>query len=183
MWCAPANRKSRCSAEDTVRRYKSLAQVERAFRSLKGMDLRIRPIHHRTEDHVRAHILLCMLAYYVEWHMRRALAPLLFDDEELRQDRPRRDPVAPAESSASAQAKKICPAYRRRLAGAKLPHSLAQPGHALPQHLPDPCRPERRHLPAVDRAHAAASPRASASRPVARNRNLAPCCSQIKSAG
>jgi len=99
--------KSRCSAEDTVRRYKSLAQVERAFRGLKGIDLRIRPIHHRTEDHVRAHIFLCMLAYYVEWHMRRALAPLLFDDEELRQDRARRDPVAPTESSASAQAKKI----------------------------------------------------------------------------
>jgi transposase len=98
---------SRCSAQDTVRRYKSLAQVERAFRSLKGIDLRIRPIHHRTEDHVRAHIFLCMLAYYVEWHMRRALAPLLFDDEELRQDRAHRDPVAPAESSASAQAKKI----------------------------------------------------------------------------
>ncbi len=98
---------NRCSAEDAVRRCKSLAQVERAFRSLKGIDLRIRPIHHRTEDHVRAHVLLCMLAYCVEWHMRRALAPLLFDDEELRQDRLRRDPVAPAEISASAQAKKV----------------------------------------------------------------------------
>ncbi len=97
---------SRSSAEDTVRRYKSLAQVERAFRSLKGIDLKIRPIHHRTEDHVRAHILLCMLAFYVEWHMRRDLAPLLFDDEELRYDRQHRDPVAPAQSSASAQAKK-----------------------------------------------------------------------------
>ncbi len=96
-----------CSAEDTVRRYKSLAQVERAFRSLKGMDLRIRPIHHHAEDHVRAHILLCMLAFYVEWHMRRDLAPLLFQDEELSQNRPRRDPVAPAECSASAQAKKM----------------------------------------------------------------------------
>jgi transposase len=97
---------SRCSAEDTVRRYKSLAQVEHAFRSLKGMDLRIRPIHHRTEDHVRAHILVCMLAFYVEWHMRRLLAPLLFDDEQLSRDRLRRDPLAPAESSASAQTKK-----------------------------------------------------------------------------
>ena len=96
-----------CSAEDTVRRYKSLAQVERAFRSLKGMELRIRPIHHHTEDHVRAHILLCMLAFYVEWHMRRDLAPLLFQDEELSQNRTRRDPVAPAECSASAQAKKM----------------------------------------------------------------------------
>ncbi|MDZ4063944.1 MAG: IS1634 family transposase [Coriobacteriia bacterium] len=99
--------KRRCSAPDAVRRYKSLAQVERAFRSLKGMDLRIRPIHHRTEDHVRAHILLCMLAFYVEWHMRRDLAPLLFQDEELSRDRTRRDPVAPAECSASAQAKKL----------------------------------------------------------------------------
>ena len=96
-----------CSAEDTVRRYKSRAQVERAFGSLKGMDLRIRPIHHHTEDHVRAHILLCMLAFYVEWHMRRDLAPLLFQDEELGQNRTRRDPVAPAECSASAQAKKM----------------------------------------------------------------------------
>jgi transposase len=97
---------SRCSAADTVRRYKSLAQVERAFRTLKGMDLRIRPIHHRTEDHVRAHILVCMLAFYVEWHMRRNLATLLFDDEQLSRDRLRRDPVAPAESSPSAQTKK-----------------------------------------------------------------------------
>ncbi|WP_321471366.1 hypothetical protein [uncultured Paludibaculum sp.] len=71
------------------------------------MDLRIRPIHHRTEDHVRAHILLCMLAFYVEWHMRRDLAPLLFQDEELSRDRTRRDPVAPAECSASAQRKKL----------------------------------------------------------------------------
>jgi len=94
------------SAADTVRRYKSLAQVERAFRSLKGIDLRIRPIYHRTPDHVRAHILLCLLAYYVEWHMRQALAPLLFDDEELPADRQQRDPVAPAAASASAQRKK-----------------------------------------------------------------------------
>jgi len=99
--------RNRCSAADTVRRYKSLTQVERAFRTLKGMDLRVRPIHHRTEDHVRAHIFMCTLAYYVEWHMRQALAPLLFDDEELPQNRRRRDPVAPAESSASAQHKKL----------------------------------------------------------------------------
>jgi transposase len=98
--------KSRCSAPDAVRRYKSLAQVERAFRSLKGIDLRIRPIHHRTEDHVRAHVLLCMLAFYVEWHMRKGLAPLLFQDEELSRQRWRRDPVAPAECSAATLAKK-----------------------------------------------------------------------------
>ena len=97
--------KSCYSAEDTVRRYKSPAQVERAFRSLKGVDLRIRPIPHLTGDHVRAHIFLRMLANEVEWHMRKALAPLLFQDEELGQDRMRHDPVAPAEASASAKAK------------------------------------------------------------------------------
>jgi transposase len=95
-----------CSAEDAVRCYKSLAQVERAFRCLKGIDLRIRPIHHRREDLVRAHVLLCMLAYYVEWHMRQVLAPLLFADEELDSNRRRRDPVAPPEPSASVQRKK-----------------------------------------------------------------------------
>src|SRR6266480_3625080 len=96
----------RLSAPDAVRHYKSLAQVERAFRCLKGVDLRVRPIRHRTEDHVRAHIFLCLLAYYVEWHMRQALAPILFGDEELDQDRQRRDPVAPAEPSVSVKRKK-----------------------------------------------------------------------------
>lgn len=95
------------SSEDAVRSYKNLAQVERAFRSLKGLDIRIRPIHHRTEDRVRAHIFICLLAYYVEWHLRQVLAPLLFDDERLATDRKRRDPVAPAEPSAAAKAKKV----------------------------------------------------------------------------
>lgn len=98
--------KERISAEDTVRHYKSLAHVERAFRSMKGIDIMIRPIRHSTEDHVRAHVFLCMLAYYVEWHMRKALAPVLFDDEELDGQRMRRNPVAPAKSSASAKVKK-----------------------------------------------------------------------------
>ena len=96
----------RLSAEDTVRSYKNLTQVERAFRSLKGIDLLIRPIWHHTEDHVRAHLFICMLAYYVEWHMRKALAPLLFDDEELDENRKRRDPVKPAKPSVSAKNKK-----------------------------------------------------------------------------
>jgi transposase len=95
------------SAADAVRGYKSLAQVERAFRSLKGLDLLIRPIRHRTEERVPAHIFLCLLAYYVEWHLRRVWAPLLFEDEELPQDRKRRDPVLPARGSESAEAKKL----------------------------------------------------------------------------
>jgi len=98
--------RERLSAEDTVRQYKSLSQVERLFRTLKGISIRVRPIRHRTEAHVRAHIFLCMLAYYVEWHMRQALAPLLFDDEQLATDRKIRDPVAPDEPSASARRKK-----------------------------------------------------------------------------
>ena len=99
----------RLSAEDTVRSYKSLAEVERAFRCLKGIDLLVRPIRHRTEDRVPAHIFLCVLAYYVEWHLRRAWAPLLFEDEERREERKRRDPVLPAQPSSSAQRKKHSP--------------------------------------------------------------------------
>lgn len=97
----------RLSAEDTVRSYKSLAQVERAFRCMKGVDLLVRPIRHRTEDRVPAHIFLCLLAYYVEWHMRRAWTPLLFEDEELPKERKYRDPILPATPSESAQQKKI----------------------------------------------------------------------------
>ncbi len=96
----------RFSAADTVRTYKSLSQVERAFRCLKGIDVLVRPIRHRTQARVPAHIFLCVLAYYVEWHMRRALAPLLFEDDDLPAARPRRDPVLQAQPSASAKAKK-----------------------------------------------------------------------------
>jgi transposase len=96
----------RLSAEDTVRSYKSLAEVERAFRCLKGVDLLVRPIHHRTAERVPAHIFLCVLAYYVEWHLRRAWASLLFEDEERWEERQRRDPILPAQPSESAQRKK-----------------------------------------------------------------------------
>ncbi len=98
--------KETLSAEDAVRNYKRLAVVERAFRCLKGIDLRVRPIWLRTEAHVRAHFFLCMLAYSVEVAMRRALAPLLCHDEELEQLRLTRDPVAPAQPSTSAKRKK-----------------------------------------------------------------------------
>jgi transposase len=91
-------------AADCVRNYKALANVERAFRSLKTIDLKVRPIHHRTADRVRAHIFLCTLAYYVEWHLREAWRELLFADTE-QQAKATRDPVAPATRSAAAQAK------------------------------------------------------------------------------
>jgi transposase len=96
----------RYSAADTVRTYKSLSHVERAFRCLKGVDLLVRPIRHRTAQRVPAHIFLCMLAYYVEWHLRRAWAPILFEDDELERARRHRDPIRPAAPTASATRKK-----------------------------------------------------------------------------
>ena len=92
---------TRMDAADCVRNYKALANVERAFRSLKTVDLKVRPIHHRTADRVRAHILLCMLAYYVEWHMREAWRELMFADID-QAAKATRDPVAPAQRSQQA---------------------------------------------------------------------------------
>ncbi len=97
---------SNLQAADVVRSYKQLTRVERAFRCLKTVDLLVRPIRHRKPDRVRAHLLLCLLAYYVEWHLRRALAPLLFEDEDLAGWQARRDPVAAAKPRESVQAKK-----------------------------------------------------------------------------
>jgi Transposase DDE domain len=110
-------------AATTVRSYKSLARVERAFRCMKTVDLELRPVFHWTAGRVRAHVLLCMLAYYLEWHMRQKLAPLLFDDH----DRPaaeaqRTSPVAKAEPS---------PAARRKAASK---HTAPMGGVVLPVH-------------------------------------------------
>jgi transposase len=96
------------SSQQVVASYKSLSGVERAFRSLKTVDLQVRPIHHRLPERVRAHILLCMLAYYVEWHMRQLLAPILFDDDDRAQAQAARASiVAPAQRSASAKLKAL----------------------------------------------------------------------------
>ncbi len=93
------------AAEAAVEAYKSLSGVERAFRTSKD-HLRVRPIHVYSENHVRGHVFLCMFAYYVEWHMRRRLAPLLFQDDDLVAVRARRDtPVEPAEVSDRAKHK------------------------------------------------------------------------------
>ena len=100
-------------AAQTVRAYKDLSKVERAFRSLKSADLKVRPIYHRRADRVRAHVLLCMLAYYVEWHMRQDLAPLLFDDHDpAAAERQRSSVVRKAKRSPAARAK----AARKRTA-------------------------------------------------------------------
>lgn len=88
-------------ADDAVRTYKKLSEVERAFRSMKTIDLEVRPIRHHLENRVRAHFFLCMLAYYVKWHMSEAWRPLLFSDEDL-DAKQERDPVAPAVRSDAA---------------------------------------------------------------------------------
>lgn len=108
----------RMEAAEAVRTYKALSHVERAFRCLKGDDLAVRPIHHRLEGRVRAHLFLCMLAYYLEWHLREAWRPLLFADEDP-QARATRDPVAPARRSRPAQRK----ASTRRLPDGTPTHS------------------------------------------------------------
>ena len=90
------------SAEAAVLNYKKLAEVERAFRTLKGVDLHVRPIRHRLEGRVKAHIFLSMLAYYVQWHMIQAWAPLTYKDETGLDERRERDPVAPAKRSKAA---------------------------------------------------------------------------------
>jgi transposase len=108
---------SKFSAADVVRSYKELAKVERAFRTMKSDDLAIRPIHHRLEDRVRAHVFLCMLAYYLEWHLRKAWAPLLFMDEDPKLAD---DPVTQATRSAEAVKK----AHLRRTKFGESAHSF-----------------------------------------------------------
>lgn len=110
----------RMDASQCVRNYKALANVERAFRSLKTVDLKVRPIHHRLADRVRAHILLCMLAYYVEWHMREAWRELMFADVD-QAAKTTRDPVAPAKRSQAAQDK----ASSKQLDDGEPAHSFA----------------------------------------------------------
>jgi hypothetical protein len=89
-----------------ISKYKSLAKVERAFRCMKTVDLSLRPIYHRNEDRIRSHVFICMLAYYVEWHMREKLRPVLFaDDDQESATAGRTSIVAPAQRSESAKRK------------------------------------------------------------------------------
>ncbi len=122
-------------AATTVRSYKSLARVERAFRCMKTVDLELRPVFHWTAARVRAHVLLCMLAYYLEWHMRQKLAPLLFDDH----DRPAAEDTAHVSGGQGRAVASRTPQGRQQTdraagrcgaAGAQLPHSAGRSGHA-----------------------------------------------------
>jgi transposase len=125
----------RLGTDDTVRSYKSLSQVERAFRSIKTMDLKVRPIHHHLENRVRAHIFLCMLAYYVEWHMQEAWRPMLFADEDQAAKKTR-DPVAPARRSEQAERK----AFNKRLDDGTEAHSFSTLLKALSTIVRNECR-------------------------------------------
>jgi len=111
--------KKRMKKEEVVRSYKDLSRVERAFRSLKSVDLLVRPIHHRLEDRVRSHIFLCMLSYYVQWHMIEAWRELLFADEDQKA-KSKRDPVAPSERSDAALEK----VFTKRLEDGSEVHSF-----------------------------------------------------------
>ena len=114
-------------AEDTVRAYKRLSRIERAFRSVKTVDLKVRPIHHYLPERVRAHVLLCILAYHVEWHMRQKLAPILLDeDDPAAADAARASIVSPAKPSPSA---------RRKAAGKRTPEGM--PVHSFRTLLDD----------------------------------------------
>jgi hypothetical protein len=176
--------------DDTVRAYKSLARVERAFRSLKTIDLDLRPVFHWTAPRVRAHVLLCMLAYYLEWHMRQALAPMLFDDHDpAAGEALRASPVAKAQPS---------PAARRKAKTKRTDDGL--PVHSIRSLLADlatltrnhrPLRP-RRHLPRARNPHTDPAPRPRPARrrsdPVDRTRNKmrvmsAPCSINRESSG
>jgi hypothetical protein len=128
--------KKRMDSDEAVRSYKALAEVERAFRSMKTLDLHIRPIHHRLADRVRAHIFLCMLAYYVEWHMREAWRELLFADADLKR-KLKRDPVAAAERSEPALEK----VARRTLNDGSPVHSFRTLQHELSTIVRNTCRP------------------------------------------
>lgn len=138
----------RLETAEVVRRYKDLTRVERAFRSLKTVDLEIRPIRHRVQGRVRAHLFLCLLAYYVHWHLRQALAPLLFDDQELEAERARRDPVLAAQPSESAKRKKS-----KRLTEEGLPlHSLETLMAAMGTRARHRCRlPSEPDAPCIQR--------------------------------
>lgn len=121
------------SAKDTVRSYKSLSQVERAFRSMKTVDLKVRPIRHHLEKRVRAHIFLCMLAYYVEWHMREVWRSLLFADEDVKRIS---DPVAPAKRSDAALRK----VHSKRLVDGTETHSFQTLLKMMSQIVRNECR-------------------------------------------
>ena len=123
------------STNETVGAYKSLSQVERAFRCLKTVDLKVRPIHHRLAERVKTHVFLCMLAYYVEWHMRERLASILFDDHDPEEAaKEPKEHGRPGTTFPGRQAQSPHQNDRRRTAGAQLSHPAHGPRHHRQEH-------------------------------------------------
>jgi hypothetical protein len=146
--------------------------VEQAFRCLKGLDLRVRPIHHRIAPRVSAHLFVCLLAYAVEWQMRKVLKPLLYEDEDLEEAREQRDPVNPAEPSASTREKKrrTGPRLGKWLTASPVCWPTWERGHAIR------CRSRQRSAPQTNRPPSSNSrsrtrfkPRPSACLPCSQN--------------
>ena len=145
-------------APGVVTAYKNLKYVERDFRHIKADDLDLRPVFHRLEERVRAHVLICMLACYLTWHLRRAWAPLTFTDENP----PAPDnPVAPASRSAGRPGQGLLPARPGRAALPQLPRPAGAPGHPDPQ--PGPVHRHPGHRPDAHRADQRPARRPSAS--------------------
>jgi len=138
---------SELSADAAVRSYKQLSNVERAFRSMKTLDLEVRPIRHRLEDRVRAHIFLCMLAFYVKWHINEAWRPLLFCDEDL-EAKKKRDPVVPAKRSKAALEK----AHSRQLPDGRAAHSFQTLMSRMGAIVRNLCRPKEAKAKGGERA-------------------------------
>ena len=140
-------------AAGVVTAYKNLKYVERDFRHIKADDLDLRPVFHRLKRRVKAHVLICMLAAYLTWHLRQAWAPLTYTDE----DPPAQpDPVAPARRSEAAAGQGIPPARRERPPLPQLPRPARPPGHPDPQ--PGPLRRHPRRHPRAHRAHQRTAP-------------------------
>jgi len=135
------------SGEQVVASYKGLSGVERAFRSLKTVDLQVRPIHHRLPDRVRAHIFLCMLAYYVEWHLRQAWAPLLFDDHDQPAARAQRSSIVSPALRSDATLRK---ARTQRTADGLPVHSFQSLLSDLATIVRNRIQPRDPHIPAFD---------------------------------
>lgn len=136
------------SAEELVKTYKELSVVERAFRCIKTVDLHVRPIHHRLSNRVRAHIFLCMLSYYVEWHMRKSLAPILFEDDQPEEGEALRESiVAPAQRSPEA----IRKAQSKRTADDEPVHSFNTLLKDLATICKQQCQPNHPEMPSFEK--------------------------------
>ena len=134
--------------EELVKTYKGLSVVERAFRCMKTVDLNVRPIHHQLSNRVRAHVFLCILAYYVEWHMRKALTPILFEDDKPEEGEVLRDSIV---SPAKRSPKAIRKTQTKRTEEGEPVHSFQTLLDDLATIAKERCQPKHPAMPAFDK--------------------------------